>query len=71
MALKNKMEEVTKKHGKPIEEVLIEAFKEHGTQAAVARALGVSPATIERWILLCGLVKRTTIEERYEYRVKS
>lgn len=53
-----KAKELERQHGKPLGEILIEAFNQHRTQAAVARELGVSQGTVSLWIKLSGLAKQ-------------
>lgn len=52
---------VEKERGKPIADVLIELFAEHGTQEGVAQALGVSQGTISLWVRRAGLEFRTQL----------
>lgn len=51
----SKQKQLEDRFGKPITCVLQEAFSEHKTQSAVARALGVHQTTIWTWLDDLGL----------------
>lgn len=44
-------------YGKPLPQILIELYKEHGSQTKVAQALGVNQSTVSDWLIRCGLVE--------------
>jgi plasmid maintenance system antidote protein VapI len=56
-----KQKELIAQYGKSIPEILSEAFSEHKTQAAVAKALGVRQSTISYWLLKYNLTQETVI----------
>lgn len=47
----SKWDQLERKHGKPIADVLAAAFSQYKTQSAVARELGVTQSTIWMWLL--------------------
>ena len=50
------MEVVEFKHnGKPIEEIMVDAFKKHGTEREAAQTLGVTQQTFTQWKYRLGL----------------
>lgn len=61
MPPRSKIRALADKQGKPVEVVLRDAFKQHGTQSAVAAALGVSQSTISLWLLRLGLTQKTIL----------
>lgn len=54
----SKMQQLEEDWGLPIELILAESFEVHGSQTAVAEALGVSQSTISTWMAK----KRLTIK---------
>jgi len=61
MAARNKAREIETLEGRPLKEILIEKFDQLGTQAAVARDMGVDQATIWKWLLQQRLRAKTTL----------
>lgn len=57
----SKLREIEKREQRPISDVLCDAYRELGSQKAVAVRLGVSPAQISIWIRLCGYQPWTII----------
>lgn len=55
------MKQIEEKEGKPITEILIELYNEHGTQTAVAAALGINQSTLNRWLLYLSLEQKTVL----------
>lgn len=64
MSATRKMQEVEQERGKPIADILQELYEEHGSQQAVAAALGVTQGTISLWLLRAGLAQKTIIVRR-------
>lgn len=56
-----RIKQLEKKHGKPLREILIEAFNRHGSQSAVAESLGVSQPTISLWLIRVNLKQQTVL----------
>jgi hypothetical protein len=63
LAAQSKAEEIERERGKPLKDVLVEEFPQHGTLAGLARALGVTPGTMQGWLLRCGLMIETRLVE--------
>lgn len=59
------------KHGRPAETVLREAINKHGSIAAAARALGISPNTMFGWTVRCGISIETVAMAPTPIRVAS
>jgi hypothetical protein len=59
----SKVPEIERERGKPLKEVLLEDFPKFGTLAGLARSLGVTPATMNYWLLKCGLQIKTELVE--------
>lgn len=57
------MKQLEQERGMPIQQILTEAFEHHGSQTAVAAALGVSQPTISLWLKNLNLQVRTVIVE--------
>jgi hypothetical protein len=51
----SKVEIIERERGKPLKDVLLEDFPNHGTLAGLGRSLGVSQGTIQNWLLRYGL----------------
>lgn len=66
--MSTKQQELEKKYGMPIREILIEAFTNWGTQENVAVVLNVSQSTISVWLKQNGLIKSPP---RHEYTLTS
>lgn len=49
--MKHKLKNVEASRGRPVRDVLIDLFKEKGTQAAVAGELGVNQSTVSQWLV--------------------
>jgi molybdenum-dependent DNA-binding transcriptional regulator ModE len=60
----SKYEQLEEERGKPLKEILIEAFARYGSTHAAARELGVSQSTFSLWMLRCGLAIRSELIER-------
>ena len=54
-------EEVEKKHGKPMLDLLEDLFQQHKTQSAVARVIGVKQPTLWGWMLQLGVEMEVTV----------
>jgi len=48
------------KFGKPIQEILVELFEKHGSQTAIAEAIGVTQGTVSIWFKRYGVQLETT-----------
>lgn len=59
-----KMYEIELSSGKTIQEVLEEEFEHSGSQAAVARKLGIKQSTLRYWLNKLNLEQRTVLVER-------
>lgn len=66
MRMSNKMEQVQQERGKPLKQVLVELWDQHGSQQAVADELGVTQGTISLWMLRLGLTFKTVIVDDRE-----
>jgi hypothetical protein len=55
------IKELADKEGVTVTTLLRKLFKEHGSQAKVAKAIGVHPTTISIWLARCGLETRTVL----------
>lgn len=49
-----RMQLIEANHEMPLEELLPRLFAEHGTNARVAKALGLSSMSLSRWLSLLG-----------------
>jgi hypothetical protein len=58
------MREVEQREGRPIADVLRDLYALHGTQSAVADALGIDQSTLSLWLLRLGLEQRTVLVRR-------
>lgn len=63
MAL-NKYEELEREYGKPLKEILVEAFARTRSTTIAARELGISQATFSTWMLRCGLEIRSELIDK-------
>lgn len=54
-------EQVEQRHGKPMLELLEELFKQHKTQSAVARVIGVPQPTLWGWLVQLQVQPETTV----------
>jgi len=63
MGQKSKLEEFAALAGKTKMQFFCEAFYKHGSQAEMAKALGISPSTINRWMLELGLIERNVLAQ--------
>jgi predicted transcriptional regulator len=59
--MRSKIQEIEKKHGKTIKEVLPTLMDQHGSVSAVASALGVTQGTVSLWIKHNGLKVKTIL----------
>lgn len=59
-----KMIVLQEKEGRPIREILAELFQKHGSQAQVARELGINQSTLNYWLLKLNLEQRTVLVDR-------
>lgn len=59
----SKVPMIETERGKPLKAVLLEDFPKFGTLAALARSYGVTPATMNYWLLKCGLTIKTELVE--------
>ena len=64
----NAMKQLEVERGKPLADVLRELFKQHGTQRAVAKVLGVNPGTVSQWLIYLGLKQSTILIPREEQK---
>lgn len=60
----SKIEELEHQEGRPIREILQEMFEKHGSQAKVAKELGVNQSTVSYWLLKLGLEQKTVLVEK-------
>lgn len=60
-SVRGKTKRLEAETGKPMREILIEAYKVHGKQSSVARMLGLNPSTVTYWIARCGLREHTIL----------
>lgn len=60
----SKIEQIEQEKGKPLEELLQELYPIHGSQTALAKALGVTQGTMSLWFVRFGLKeKRMLVKE--------
>jgi len=55
-------QQIEDRHGKPMLELLQEQFKQHKTQSAVARAIGVKQPTLWGWLLQLGVEPESSVQ---------
>jgi hypothetical protein len=55
------IKDLADKEGVSVTALLQQLFEEHGSQAKVAKAIGVHPTTISIWLARCGLEPRTSL----------
>ena len=60
----SKVKLLENQHGKPIAQILREAYQTWGNQKDVAKALGVNQSTVSYWLLKCGLEEKSILVER-------
>jgi len=58
------LEELARKQGKSVREILQELFQKHGTQAQVAKQLGVNQSTVAYWLLKLNLKQQVILVDR-------
>lgn len=64
----SKQSELIARYGKPLDQILQEAYSRHGSQVRVAQELGVSQGTISLWIKILGLREKVTLISAQEVR---
>lgn len=47
--------------GRPLEEILPEAYEEKGSLEAAGKALGINPNTLYTWLLRLGYTRKVTL----------
>lgn len=60
------MRQIEIERGKPIADVLRELFEQHGSQVAVANALGIDQSTLSLWLIRLGLKQSVVLVRREE-----
>lgn len=55
MAKASKIKQAAAARGQPVRDMLIELYRKHGSQQAVAAALEISPATVSTHLKIEGL----------------
>lgn len=71
MARPGKINEIERREGKPIADILIAAYETHGSQTEVAKALGVGQSTISLWLIRLGLQEKTVLVPRKKDKHRS
>lgn len=61
MPRKDRLPEIEREHGEPLETLIPRVLNEHGSMELAAQELGVHPNTILRWC------KRNGVERRIQY----
>jgi len=57
----SKSDLIEQEFGRPLPEVLEDLFQEHGSQVAVAKALGVTQGTVSLWLVRYGFSQKTVL----------
>lgn len=64
----NRMKLLEQEKGKPIQEIIQQAFDQSDTQSEAAKLLGVSQSTLSLWLMRLGYRQKTTIVlEKVQY----
>lgn len=58
-----KMQDVERRYGKPVREVLKDLFVQHGNINRVANELGVSQSTVSNWLMRLNMRLHTVVME--------
>jgi DNA-directed RNA polymerase specialized sigma subunit len=62
----NRFVQIAEREGLSVKELLLRAYDQHGTQTAVAAALGVSQSRVSQVIRDMGLTEKTILVEEAE-----
>lgn len=65
----SKFKQIEAQQGKPMNEILLEAYEQYGDKSSVAKHLGVSRTTVWIWLLQVGLQERTVLVPKKEVLV--